>query len=91
MWEAIYDPAKTVVVQLAPAVRVALGEEFGFKTGATVTGQIVSALKMMGFDRVYDTSFAADLTVIEEGDEFLARYREGREDCRSLPPAARRG
>ncbi len=77
VWEAIYDPLKTVVVQLAPAVRVALGEEFGFKTGTTVTGQIVAALKLMGFDRVYDTSFAADFTVIEEGDEFLARYEKG--------------
>ncbi len=77
VWDAIYDRKKTVVVQIAPAVRVALGEEFGFKTGTTVTGQIVSALRMMGFDRVYDTSFAADFTVIEEGDEFLARYEKG--------------
>ncbi len=77
VWEAIYDKAKTVVVQIAPAVRVALGDEFGFKAGTTVTGQIVAALKMMGFDRVYDTSFTADLTVIEEGNEFIARYDKG--------------
>ncbi len=77
VWQALYDGSKTVVVQIAPAVRVALGEEFGFTPGATVTGQIVSALRMIGFDRVYDTSFAADLTVIEEGNEFLARYERG--------------
>ena len=77
VWDAIYDTTKTVVVQIAPAVRVALGEEFGFETGTTVTGQIVSALKMMGFDHIYDTSFAADFTVIEEGDEFLARFEKG--------------
>ncbi len=77
VWDAIYDKSKTVVVQIAPAVRVALGEEFGFKSGTTVTGQIVAALKMMGFDRIYDTCFAADFTVIEEGNEFLDRYQKG--------------
>lgn len=76
VWEAIYDPTKTVVVQIAPAVRVALGEYFGFDPGTTKTGQIVTALRMMGFDKVFDTSFTADLTVIEEGNEFLKRYQE---------------
>ncbi|MDO4732000.1 MAG: [FeFe] hydrogenase, group A [Bacillota bacterium] len=76
VWSAIHDTNKTVVVQIAPAVRVALGEYFGFEPGVTTTGQIVTALRMMGFDKVYDTSFAADFTVIEEGNEFLKRYQE---------------
>lgn len=74
VWEAIHDKSKKVVVQIAPAVRVALGEYFGYKPGTTTTGQIVTALRMMGFDRIYDTCFSADLTVIEEGNEFLARF-----------------
>jgi NADH-quinone oxidoreductase subunit G len=77
VWSAIHDEKKHVVVQIAPAVRVALGEYFGFKPGTTTTGQIVTALRMMGFDMIYDTSFAADLTVIEEGNEFLARLSKG--------------
>lgn len=77
VWNAIHDEKKRVVVQIAPAVRVALGEHFGFKPGTTTTGQIVTALRMMGFDMVYDTSFAADFTVIEEGNEFLARLNKG--------------
>ena len=76
VWTALHDPSKTVVVQIAPAVRVALGEYFGYEPGVTKTGQIVTALRMMGFDKVYDTSFTADLTVIEEGNEFLKRYQE---------------
>lgn len=74
VWNAIHDEKKTVVVQVAPAIRVALGEHFGFDPGTTTTGQIVTALRMMGFDHIYDTSFAADFTVIEEGNEFLQRY-----------------
>ncbi|MDR1891797.1 MAG: [FeFe] hydrogenase, group A [Oscillospiraceae bacterium] len=77
VWDAIYDKSKTVVVQIAPAVRVALGEYFGHKPGTTTIGQIISALRRMGFDRVYDTCFGADFTVIEEGREFLARYEKG--------------
>jgi NADH-quinone oxidoreductase subunit G len=77
VWNAIHDGTKHVVVQIAPAVRVALGEYFGFKPGTTTTGQIVTALRIMGFDMVYDTSFAADLTVIEEGNEFLERLQQG--------------
>jgi NADH-quinone oxidoreductase subunit G len=76
VWDAIHSPEKTVVVQIAPAVRVALGEQFSFKPGDAATGQIVTALRMMGFDRVYDTSFTADLTVVEEGNEFLKRYTQ---------------
>jgi len=73
---AIVDPAKTVVVQTAPAVRAALGEEFGLKPGTLVTGKLVSALKELGFDYVFDTDFAADLTIMEEGTEFLNRLKK---------------
>ncbi len=68
---AIVDPTKTVVVQTAPAVRAALGEEFGMKPGTLVTGKMVAALKELGFDYVFDTDFAADLTIMEEGTELL--------------------
>lgn len=74
------DPTKTVVVQTAPAVRAALGEEFGLKPGTSVTGKMVSALRELGFDYVFDTDFAADLTIMEEGSELLdriARYLKG--------------
>ncbi len=77
VWDAIYDEEKTVVVQMAPAVRVALGENFGFKAGDLQVGQMVAALRGLGFDYVYDTSFAADLTVIEEGNEFIERFTKG--------------
>ncbi|MDO4552369.1 MAG: [FeFe] hydrogenase, group A [Bacillota bacterium] len=77
VWKAIHDPAKTVVAQIAPAVRVSLGEYFGEEPGLTTTGQIVAALRMIGFDQIYDTAFAADFTVVEEGNEFLARYEKG--------------
>ena len=73
VWSALADPAKTVIVQTAPAVRVALGEEFGLPAGTLVTGKTVSALRDMGFDYVFDTNFGADLTVMEEGYEFLGR------------------
>lgn len=73
VWSAIDNPDKTVVAQIAPAVRVAIGELFGMKPGTLLMGQIVSALKMIGFDKVFDTSFAADLTVIEEANEFISR------------------
>jgi NADP-reducing hydrogenase subunit HndD len=70
---AIVDPSKTVVVQTAPAVRAALGEEFGMEPGTLVTGKLVSALRALGFDYVFDTDFAADLTIMEEGTELLTR------------------
>jgi NADP-reducing hydrogenase subunit HndD len=70
---AIVDPSKTVVVQTAPAVRAALGEEFGLEPGTLVTGKLVAALKELGFDYVFDTDFAADLTIMEEGTELLRR------------------
>ena len=77
VWRDIDDPAKTVVVQIAPAVRVAIGESFGMAPGAVSTGQLVTALRRLGFDQIYDTSFAADMTVIEESTEFLKRIAEG--------------
>jgi len=70
---AIADPTKTVVVQTAPAVRAALGEEFGMEVGTLVTGQMVTALRNLGFNHVFDTDFAADLTIMEEGTELLGR------------------
>ncbi len=70
---ALNDPSKTVVVQTAPAVRAALGEEFGMEPGTRVTGQMVTALRQLGFDYVFDTDFAADLTIMEEGTELLGR------------------
>jgi len=70
---ALSDPTKTVIVQTAPAVRAALGEEFGMEPGTLVTGKMVSALKEMGFDYVFDTDFTADLTIMEEGTELLGR------------------
>lgn len=70
---ALSDPSKTVIVQTAPAVRAALGEEFGEAPGTLVTGQMVSALRRLGFDYVFDTDFAADLTIMEEGTELLDR------------------
>ncbi len=77
---ALADPAKTVVVQTAPAVRAALGEEFGLAPGTLVTGKMVAALRRLGFNYVFDTDFAADLTIMEEGSELLdrlTRYLKG--------------
>ena len=68
---------KYMVVQTAPAVRAALGEEFGYKIGTPVTGQMVAALRRLGFDKVYDTNFAADLTIMEEATELLGRIKNG--------------
>ncbi len=77
VFKAIYDKKKTVVVQVAPAVRVALGEAFGMKSGVNMTGKMVAAWKILGFEFVFDTSFAADLTVIEEANEYLKRKKSG--------------
>ena len=70
------NPDKIVVVQTAPAVRVAIGEEFGYPAGTIVTGKLVSALRKLGFDYVFDTDYAADLTIMEEGSELLGRLRK---------------
>lgn len=75
VWNAINDKNKRVVVQVAPAVRVALGEEFGYEPGTRVTGKIPAVLHALGFDDVFDTNFAADLTIMEEGTEFLTRVK----------------
>ncbi len=77
VWKDLDNKDKVVVAQIAPAVRVAIGESFGMKPGTLQTGQIVAALKMLGFDKVYDTSFAADLTIIEEANEFFGRLEKG--------------
>ncbi|MCP3966981.1 MAG: 2Fe-2S iron-sulfur cluster binding domain-containing protein [Lentisphaerae bacterium] len=77
VWADIYNPNKKVVVQIAPAVRVALGEYFGFEPGVNIAGKLVNALKMMGFNQVYDTCFAADMTIFEEATEFIHRFTKG--------------
>lgn len=77
VWRALSDPDKHVVVQTAPAVRVALGEALGMEPGSIVTGKMVAALKRLGFDRVFDTDFSADLTIMEEGSELLDRLQKG--------------
>ena len=75
VWDALHDKTKRVVVQTAPAIRAALGEEFGYEPGTLVTGKMASALREIGFDDVFDTNFTADLTIIEEGSEFLGRVK----------------
>ena len=78
VWKVLHDPTKTVVVQTAPAVRVAIGQSFGFKPGAPVTGKLVAGLKLLGFDKVFDTDFSADLTIMEEGHELVERVKAGK-------------
>ncbi|HHY45849.1 MAG TPA: 2Fe-2S iron-sulfur cluster binding domain-containing protein [Firmicutes bacterium] len=77
VYAALADPKKHVVVQTAPAVRATIGEEVGLPPGTLVTGNLVAALRRLGFDRVFDTDFAADLTIMEEGHEFLERLKHG--------------
>ncbi len=77
VWDAIADPDKYVIVQTAPAVRAALGEEFGYPIGTPVTGKMAAALKRMGFDKTFDTDTAADLTIMEEGTELINRIKNG--------------
>ena len=77
VWKAIGDPNKHVVVQPAPAVRVALGEEFGMPMGTRVTGKLAAALRRMGFDKIFDTNYGADLTIMEEGAELIHRIQNG--------------
>ncbi len=76
VWDAIYDTNTHVVVQTAPAVRVALGEDLGYDPGERVTGKLVTALRQIGFDSVLDTDFSADLTIMEEGTELLTRLKK---------------
>jgi len=77
MWAALNDPDKYVVVQAAPAIRAALGELFGMSAGESVTGKMVAALRRLGFDQVLDTTFAADVTVMEESTELIHRIEHG--------------
>ena len=81
VWEALNDPDKHVVVQTAPAIRVAIGELFGMEPGTIVTGQLVTALKSIGFDGVFDTDFGADVTIMEEAKELIYRM----ENDKTLP------
>ena len=76
VWAAIENPDIHVVVQTAPAIRAALGEEFGYEPGTRVTGQMTAALRSLGFDSVFDTNFSADLTIMEEGTELLTRLKK---------------
>jgi NADH-quinone oxidoreductase subunit G len=77
VWRALKNKDKYVIVQTAPAVRVALGEEFGLEPGTSVTGKMAAALRSLGFDKVFDTDFAADLTIMEEASEFVHRLQHG--------------
>lgn len=74
VWQALQDPDKYCVVQIAPAVRVAIGEAFGFEPGVNLTGKIYAALRRMGFKAIFDTNFGADLTIVEEATEFVSRF-----------------
>lgn len=77
VWDALDNKDLHVIVQTAPAVRVAIGEEFGMERGAVATGQMVAAIRRLGFDKVFDTDFSADLTIMEEGTELLDRLKNG--------------
>jgi NADH-quinone oxidoreductase subunit G len=75
-WSALFNPKKKVIVQVAPAVRVAIGEEFGFPAGQPVNGKLAAGLRRIGFDAVFDTTFGADLTVVEESKEIMERLKK---------------
>ena len=77
VWDALRDEEKVCLVQIAPAVRVALGEDFGMKPGELSTGKIYAALRRLGFNKVFDTNFSADVTIMEEGTEFIKRFTSG--------------
>lgn len=77
VWKAIHDPKKVVLVQTAPAIRVGIGEAMGMTSGSLVTGKMVAGLRRLGFSKVFDTNFTADLTIIEEGNELLKRIKTG--------------
>lgn len=77
VWEAIHNPEKIVLVQTAPAIRVGIGEAMGMPYGSLVTGKMVAGLRRLGFSKVFDTNFTADLTIIEEGNELLNRIKNG--------------
>jgi len=77
VWDALHDPDKVCVVQIAPAVRVALGEAFGLKPGTLLTGKIYAALRRLGFKKIFDTNYSADVTIMEEATEFVHRFTTG--------------
>jgi len=77
VWKAIHDPSKHVVVQTAPSIRATIGEDFDMPVGTDATGKMVAALRRLGFDGVFDTDFAADMTIMEEAHEFLDRVQNG--------------
>ena len=77
VWDAIADPTKSVIVQTAPAVRAGLGEEFGYPMGTSVTGKMAASLRRLGFDKVFDTDFGADVCIMEEGTELIGRVTNG--------------
>ncbi|OJT92898.1 NADH:ubiquinone oxidoreductase, partial [Clostridioides difficile] len=77
LWDVLNKKEKTIVVQVAPAVRVAIGEEFGLEPGSISTGKMVAALKALGFEHVFDTNFGADFTIMEEATEFIERIQKG--------------
>ena len=78
VFNVFHDPNKHVIVQVAPSVRVALGDEFGLPPGSLVTGKMVSALKIIGFDKVFNTNFSADLTIMEERAKLIDRLTNKR-------------
>lgn len=80
VWDALNDKDKYVAVQMAPSVRVALGETFGFNLGDNITGKIYAALRLMGFDAIFDTNFGADMTIMEEASEFVERFANNKGD-----------
>lgn len=86
VWRALADPKKHVVIQAAPAVRVALGEEFGLPVGTSVTGKLAAAMHALRFDDVFDTNIAADLTILEEGTEFLQRAKAALTGAKAVLP-----
>ncbi len=77
VWDALSDPTKTVIVQTAPSIRATLGECFGMPIGTNVEGKMVASLRRLGFDKVFDTDFAADLTIVEEANELVCRIKNG--------------
>lgn len=78
VWSALDDPEKHCIVQIAPAVRVAIGEAFGYEPGTNLTGKLYAALRSMGFKTVFDTNFGADVTIMEEGSEFIQRFTKNK-------------
>ena len=77
VWAALADPTKHVVVQTAPSIRATLGEAFGMPIGTNVEGKMVAALRRLGFDKVFDTNFGADVTIVEEANELVERVKNG--------------